>query len=48
MKHVHVIVLTLVSLWSGGCATLQEDGGRDFQATWPDVWTRCPARVPGE
>ena len=41
---VGVVALTFLSL--GGCATLQEDGGRDFQATWPDE-VQAPTTTPG-
>jgi flagellar L-ring protein FlgH len=30
----------------GGCATLQEDGGREFDATWPDA-VEMPKAMPG-
>ena len=50
MKHVRVIVITLVSLWSlftlGACATLQEDGGRDFEPSWPEE-ADAPKALPG-
>jgi len=40
--------IALVGLFAlmTGCATLQEDGGRDFQATWPDE-VQTPAATPG-
>jgi flagellar L-ring protein precursor FlgH len=41
MKHTrHTSFLGLIAvaaLLVSGCASLQEDGGRDFDATWPDV-----------
>src|SRR5688572_12449940 len=41
MKHTrHISFLGLIAvsaLLVSGCASLQEDGGRDFDATWPDV-----------
>lgn len=46
MKHVHVIVITLSSLWLGACATLQEDGGRDFEPSWPEE-ADAPKALPG-
>jgi flagellar L-ring protein FlgH len=30
-----------------GCAVLQEDGGRDFEPTWPDVGDSAPKPEPG-
>jgi flagellar L-ring protein precursor FlgH len=36
MRLALVSIVALSSLSLGGCATLKEDGGRDFQATWPD------------
>jgi flagellar L-ring protein precursor FlgH len=30
----------------GGCATLQEDGGRDFEPSWPEE-TAAPQAIPG-
>jgi flagellar L-ring protein precursor FlgH len=36
MKHVHILVFTLASLLLGACATMQEDGGRDFEPSWPE------------
>jgi flagellar L-ring protein FlgH len=46
MKHVHILVTALASLLLGGCATLQEDGGRDFEPSWPDDAER-PKALPG-
>jgi flagellar L-ring protein precursor FlgH len=46
MKHVHIFVTALASLLLGGCATLQEDGGRDFEPSWPDDSER-PKALPG-
>jgi flagellar L-ring protein precursor FlgH len=46
MKHVHILVAALASLLLGGCATLQEDGGRDFEPSWPDDAER-PKALPG-
>jgi flagellar L-ring protein precursor FlgH len=39
-----IVALSLSSLW--GCASLQEDGGRDFQATWPDE-VQAPVATSG-
>jgi flagellar L-ring protein precursor FlgH len=41
---VGIVALSLSSLW--GCASLQEDGGRDFQATWPDE-VQAPVATSG-
>jgi len=40
--------LVLVSLFAllGGCAALQEDGGREFEATWPDE-AQAPTTTAG-
>jgi flagellar L-ring protein precursor FlgH len=32
---MRIAVVSIIALMAG-CATLQEDGGREFQATWPD------------
>jgi len=41
MKHTRPIsflgLIAVSALLVSGCASLQEDGGRDFDATWPDV-----------
>jgi flagellar L-ring protein precursor FlgH len=31
------LVMVLVALLLGGCASMQEDGGRDFDPTWPEA-----------
>ena len=46
MKHAQLFVLAIASLLAGGCATLQEDGGRDFEPSWPDDAER-PKALPG-
>jgi flagellar L-ring protein precursor FlgH len=46
MKHAQLFVLAIASLLAGGCATLQEDGGRDFEPSWPDDADR-PKALPG-
>jgi len=40
------IALVALTLLLGGCATMQEDNGRDFEATWPDE-TQPPATTAG-
>src|SRR3954467_13097801 len=35
-----------VALFTSGCASLQEDGGREFDAAWPDV-PEMPKPTPG-
>jgi flagellar L-ring protein FlgH len=37
------VLVTLIALLAGGCATLKEDGGREFEATWPDELASPPA-----
>jgi len=44
--------LALVFLAAGavllcGCASLQEDGGRDFEPSWPEVMDSGPKAMPG-
>jgi flagellar L-ring protein precursor FlgH len=46
MKAAHVLLLSLFSLLAGGCATMQEDGGRDFEPSWPDEAEK-PKALPG-
>ena len=37
-RPIHeVLLLVIAALLLGGCAAMQEDGGREFDATWPDV-----------
>ena len=43
MKILHVF---LFSLFLGGCATMQEDDGRDFEASWPEEAV-APKPIPG-
>jgi len=43
MKHLLTIAALLLL---GGCATMQEDGGRDFEPSWPDDAER-PKALPG-
>jgi flagellar L-ring protein precursor FlgH len=35
------------ALLLSGCAVLQEDGGRDFEPTWPEVGDDAPKAEPG-
>jgi flagellar L-ring protein precursor FlgH len=46
MKHAHLILIAAASLLAGGCASLQEDGGREFEPSWPDEATG-PKALPG-
>jgi flagellar L-ring protein FlgH len=49
MRTLKLLVLvSLVALPAAltGCASLQEDGGRDFDATWPDL-AEMPKPQPG-
>jgi flagellar L-ring protein precursor FlgH len=47
MKSVHALFLPLLfSLLGGGCATMQEDGGRDFEPSWPEE-ADAPKPLPG-
>ena len=36
----------MFSLLGGGCASLQEDGGRDFEPSWPEE-AEAPKAMPG-
>jgi flagellar L-ring protein precursor FlgH len=40
------IAILSLTLLIGGCASLQPDGGREFDATWPDV-ADAPKAQPG-
>jgi flagellar L-ring protein precursor FlgH len=42
---MRIAVVSVIALMAG-CATLQEDGGRDFQATWPDE-AQASTATPG-
>ncbi|HEU4780094.1 MAG TPA: flagellar basal body L-ring protein FlgH [Steroidobacteraceae bacterium] len=46
MKHAHIVVIALASVLSVGCASLQEDGGREFEPSWPDE-AAGPKALPG-
>jgi len=47
MKSVHVLLLSLLfSVLAGGCATMEEDGGRDFEPSWPEEAEK-PKPIPG-
>ena len=45
MRH-SLKLLVLASLAVTGCASVREDGGREFDATWPEV-TDLPKAQPG-
>jgi flagellar L-ring protein FlgH len=38
--------MLLSTLFAGGCATMQEDGGRDFEPSWPEE-AAAPQPIPG-
>ena len=42
---MRIAVVSVIALIAG-CATLKEDGGRDFQATWPDE-VQASTATPG-
>ena len=47
MKTAHVLLLSaLFSMLAGGCASLEEDGGRDFEPSWPEE-AEAPKPIPG-
>ena len=44
----HPVMLSLLIVAAaGGCATLPEDGGRDFEPTWPEEAVGAARRMPG-
>lgn len=45
--EVLIALLVIVGILLGGCASLQEDGGREFDATWPDVADSGAQKLPG-
>jgi flagellar L-ring protein FlgH len=40
------LTLIVIAALLGGCATLQEDGGRDFEPSWPEQ-AETPKPIPG-
>ena len=42
---IALLVVTVMML--SGCASLQEDGGRDFDAAWPEVTEAGTRPLPG-
>jgi len=47
LREALLALAVAVALLLGGCAVLQEDGGRDFEPTWPDVGENAPKPEPG-
>jgi flagellar L-ring protein precursor FlgH len=51
MNHSRLLMLNVLAaaavLVLGGCAVLQEDGGREFDAAWPDVMDAGAKAQPG-
>jgi flagellar L-ring protein FlgH len=45
--EVLIALLVIAAMLLGGCAAMQEDGGRDFDATWPDVADSGVQKLPG-
>jgi flagellar L-ring protein precursor FlgH len=41
-----IALVLLLAIFLGGCATMQEDGGRDFEPSWPDD-AEVPKALPG-
>jgi flagellar L-ring protein precursor FlgH len=41
-----IVLAVLLALCLGGCATMEEDQGRDFEATWPEDIV-APKALPG-
>ena len=46
-REVLLALAVATAVLLGGCAVLQEDGGRDFEPTWPDVGDNAPKAEPG-
>jgi len=46
MKAAHLLLSLIPCFVLGGCATMQEDGGRDFEASWPEDVV-APTALPG-
>jgi flagellar L-ring protein precursor FlgH len=46
MKYLLIFAALSLSLLAGGCASLQEDGGRDFEPSWPEE-AEAPKPLPG-
>jgi flagellar L-ring protein precursor FlgH len=46
MKHLITIAALSLSILAGGCASLQEDGGREFEPSWPEE-VAAPKAIPG-
>jgi flagellar L-ring protein precursor FlgH len=42
-----IAVMAAAAALLGGCAALQEDGGRDFEPAWPDVADGGAQKLPG-
>ena len=40
-------LLVIAAMLLGGCASLQEDGGRDFDPAWPEVVDTGTQKTPG-
>jgi flagellar L-ring protein precursor FlgH len=45
--EVLIALLVIAAMLLGGCAAMQEDGGREFDATWPDVADGGAQKLPG-
>jgi flagellar L-ring protein precursor FlgH len=46
LRHALLALTVAVGVLLSGCATLQEDGGRDFEPSWPDA-AEGPKALPG-
>src|SRR4051812_16252003 len=46
MRHTLKLLILVAAAALSGCASLREDGGRDFEATWPEV-AEIPKAQPG-
>lgn len=46
-SELRIALLVISTLLLGGCASLQEDGGRDFDAAWPEVTDAGAKPLPG-
>jgi flagellar L-ring protein precursor FlgH len=46
LRHALLALTVAVGVLLSGCATLQEDGGREFEPSWPDA-AEGPKALPG-
>ena len=42
-----IALVVICAMWLTGCASMQEDGGRDFDPSWPEVVDAATQKTPG-